>query len=65
MPIVEAEHLAAAGEWNAAHKVLMDDILPEVVLAGNETCNYCILSDRNCHTYMHTTHAIPHTISPK
>ncbi|KAJ0169575.1 hypothetical protein K1T71_014760, partial [Dendrolimus kikuchii] len=32
---LEAEHLVAAGEWNAAHKVLIEELLPKAVLADD------------------------------
>ncbi|KAJ0184170.1 hypothetical protein K1T71_000593 [Dendrolimus kikuchii] len=32
---LEVEHLVAAGEWNAAHKVLIEELLPEAVLADD------------------------------
>ncbi|KAF9410324.1 hypothetical protein HW555_010572, partial [Spodoptera exigua] len=35
LPAVEAEHLAGAGHWNAAHKVLIEELLPEAVLADD------------------------------
>ncbi|XP_037293969.1 nuclear pore complex protein Nup98-Nup96 isoform X2 [Manduca sexta] len=33
MPELEATHLAGAEQWNAAHRVLVDDLLPEAVLS--------------------------------
>ncbi|KAJ8704846.1 hypothetical protein PYW08_012166 [Mythimna loreyi] len=35
LPAVEAEHLVGAGQWNAAHKVLLEELLPEAVLADD------------------------------
>lgn len=35
LPALEAEYLVGAGQWNAAHKVLLDELLPEAVLADD------------------------------
>ncbi|GBP41821.1 Nuclear pore complex protein Nup98-Nup96 [Eumeta japonica] len=35
LPAVEADHLAAAGRWNAAHEVLMEELFPTTVLADD------------------------------
>ncbi|XP_063392013.1 nuclear pore complex protein Nup98-Nup96 [Cydia fagiglandana] len=35
LPAVEAEHLVGAEQWNAAHKVLLEELLPEAVLADD------------------------------
>lgn len=35
LPAIEAEHLVGAGHWNAAHKVLIEELLPEAVLADD------------------------------
>lgn len=34
-PALEAEYLVGAGQWNAAHKVLLEELLPEAVLADD------------------------------
>ncbi|XP_048003083.1 nuclear pore complex protein Nup98-Nup96 [Leguminivora glycinivorella] len=35
LPAVEVEHLVGAEQWNAAHKVLLEELLPEAVLADD------------------------------
>lgn len=35
LPALEAEYLVGAGQWNAAHKVLVEELLPEAVLADD------------------------------
>ncbi|KAL4706676.1 hypothetical protein ACJJTC_004128, partial [Scirpophaga incertulas] len=34
-PLCEAQHLIAAQQWNAAHRVLLDELLPDAVLADD------------------------------
>ncbi|KAI5637181.1 nuclear protein 96 domain-containing protein [Phthorimaea operculella] len=35
LPALEVEHLIGAEQWNAAHKVLLEELLPEAVLADD------------------------------
>ncbi|XP_059050286.1 nuclear pore complex protein Nup98-Nup96 [Achroia grisella] len=35
LPAVEVEHLIAAEQWNAAHRVLLDELLPDAILSDN------------------------------
>ncbi|RVE40194.1 hypothetical protein evm_015156, partial [Chilo suppressalis] len=35
LPNIEADHLAAAGQWNAAHNILIEQLLPTVVLSDD------------------------------
>ncbi|KAM3955136.1 nuclear pore complex protein Nup98-Nup96-like, partial [Aphomia sociella] len=35
LPAVEVEHLIGAEQWNAAHKVLLEELLPDAVLADD------------------------------